>query len=376
MKLSKLIAFIALTMLWAYNPASAQQVNSFKLKKIVIDPGHGGKDPGTVYGNYKEKEIVLKVALKLGALINARYPDVEVVYTRKTDVFIPLHERTDIANKAGADLFISIHVNSAKNRSASGTETFVMGVDKSDDNLDVAMAENSVITFEEDYRTKYEGYDPESAESFIIFSLMQYSYQEQSLHMASMIQDQYTAKFMGNDRGVKQRGFLVIWRTTMPSVLTELGFLSNENDRKILTSQNGHDEMANALFNAFSQYKGFCEKTSLIAVNDHPEQTEAVPPTRKVQPAVDAGNILFRIQIRTSQQRLSTSSASFFNVYRNKVTEIKTGSLYKYYVFESKSYEEIVSLLSQVKKRFSDAFIAAFDGNQPIDIQKALEATK
>ena len=188
--------------------------------KVVIDPGHGGQDPGCSYKQFKEKDIVLNVALRLGELIKDNFSDVEVIYTRKTDVFIPLYERGNIANKAGADLFFSIHVNAARSSAAAGTETFVMGVDKAGRNLDIAMKENDVITFEDDYSAKYQGYVPGSSESFIIFSLMQYSYQGQSLTLANMVQRQYVRNTAMGNRGVKQAGFLVLWNAAMPSILT------------------------------------------------------------------------------------------------------------------------------------------------------------
>ena len=262
MKVSKrrllALPILYLAALLCYTPSPAQTAR-VGIRKVVIDPGHGGQDPGCSYKQFKEKDIVLNVALRLGELIKDNFSDVEVIYTRKTDVFIPLYERGNIANKAGADLFFSIHVNAARSSAAAGTETFVMGVDKAGRNLDIAMKENDVITFEDDYSAKYQGYVPGSSESFIIFSLMQYSYQGQSLTLANMVQRQYVRNTAMGNRGVKQAGFLVLWNAAMPSILTELGFISNAGDRALLTTRSGQEKLARSLFNAFSEYKAKSE---------------------------------------------------------------------------------------------------------------------
>ncbi|MFW6222671.1 MAG: N-acetylmuramoyl-L-alanine amidase family protein, partial [Bacteroidota bacterium] len=195
-----------------------------KLNVVVIDPGHGGKDPGASGKYSKEKDIVLQVSKKLGHYIQKYMDDVKVIYTRDKDVFVPLHERADIANKNNADLFISIHANAISTSSVYGVETFAMGLHKSESNLEVAKKENKVIELEDNYEEEYEGFDPSSAESYIIFSLMQNTYLSQSLEFASYVQNQFRERVNRNDRGVKQAGFLVLWRTNMPSILVELGF--------------------------------------------------------------------------------------------------------------------------------------------------------
>ncbi|MDR0511406.1 MAG: N-acetylmuramoyl-L-alanine amidase [Rikenellaceae bacterium] len=257
------------------------------VSRVAIDPGHGGKDPGAAAGNLVEKEINLSVALRLGALINRYYPDVEVFYTRKTDIFVPLDERGKIANRAGADLFISIHTNSLAGKNPSGVETYVMGVDKSESSLKVAMRENDVIAFENDYTTKYQGYQVGSAESFIIFSLMQYSYLNQSLALAGMLQTAYSKNLSIPNRGVKQAGFLVLWSAAMPSILTELGFIGNPDDQKLLGSEQGHNKYAQALFNAFSAYKARVEAQGrLIVINSRGEaENIAVDQPQSQQPS-------------------------------------------------------------------------------------------
>ena len=208
--------------------AAAQRTDTNNLlSTIVIDAGHGGKDPGTEGKNSQEKNVTLAVALKLGKLVREAYPNLKVVFTRETDEFIELNQRTAIANECKADLFISIHCNAAGSTAAVGTETFVMGLHTSKSNLEVAQRENSVISYEADYSTKYEGYDPKSPESFMIFSLMQNVFLDQSLELATGIQGQFTSSLQRFDRGVKQAGFLVLYKSSMPSVLIELGFLSN-----------------------------------------------------------------------------------------------------------------------------------------------------
>lgn len=258
---------------------------AYRLRKVVIDAGHGGKDPGAIGKKGVEKDIVLSVALKLGKYIEQTYPDVEVLYTRKEDVFVGVAERSIFANEKGADLFISIHCNANPNKSPYGAETYVMGLHKTNENLDVAMRENAVITYEEDYSTKYEGYDPNSAESFIVFNLMQHSFLEHSLNFASSIQNEFKEKALRKDRGVKQAGFLVLWRTTMPSVLVELGFISHPKEEEFLLSDQGQDYLASALYRAFKDHKTNIEsKSTLIAENPTSEPKQKVE-TAKEKPS-------------------------------------------------------------------------------------------
>ena len=201
---------------------------------LVIDAGHGGKDPGAVNGKNQEKSINLNVALKMGKLIEENCKDVKVIYTRKTDVFVELYKRADIANKAGADMFISIHTNSAKSKAANGAETYLLGVEenRTSANLNAALEENKAILLENDYQAHYEGYDPNSPESMIIFEFMQNEYQKESLKMAQFTQNQMVGSAKRPDRGVHQAGYLVLWKSTMPSILIELGFISNDAECK------------------------------------------------------------------------------------------------------------------------------------------------
>ncbi len=231
----------------------------YQVKTIVIDPGHGGHDSGCLGSSSKEKHIALAVSLKLGELIEKYFPDIRVIYTRKTDVFVELHERAAIANRNKADLFICIHCNSGPS-SAYGAETFVMGLHKTEDNLNVARRENESALLEKDYQANYEGYDPKSPEAYIIFSLYQNTYMEQSLAFASKLQNEFENYSGRYNRGVKQAGFLVLYRTAMPSVLIELGFLTNSNDERFLASNEGQFSMANSILRAFTNYKNDQER--------------------------------------------------------------------------------------------------------------------
>jgi N-acetylmuramoyl-L-alanine amidase len=245
----------------SFNPP----VKHYALTRVCIDAGHGGHDSGCISGKAKEKDVALGIALKLGKYIENHFPEVKVIYTRKTDVFVELHERAAIANNAKADLFICIHCNSACyrdkkkrkdvcNEETNGVETWVMGLHKSEANLEVSKRENEVVMLEKDYSKKYDGFDPNSPEANIIFSLYQNAYLDQSLRMASLVQGEVVRKGR-EDRGVKQAGFLVLFKTYMPSVLIETGFLTNPAEAKFLTSEKGQDAMALSVFNAFKSYK-------------------------------------------------------------------------------------------------------------------------
>ncbi len=237
--------------------SSFQSLNDskFHVKTIVIDAGHGGKDPGTIGSGIMEKDIALKIALEVGRIIEENLPDVEIIYTRKTDEFIGLYERAAIANKHNANVFISIHCNAVANATAYGTESWVMGTHKNEANLELSMKENSVVTMEDDYLEKYDGFDPNSPEGHIIFSLFQNAYLEQSLNLAAKVESQFQNRVNRKSRGVKQAGFLVLWKTSMPSILVESGFLSNPAEREYLNSKTGQVYLASAIFRAFRDFK-------------------------------------------------------------------------------------------------------------------------
>ncbi len=255
MTIKRIIIIFVIATLSVHLFANVPPVVSSKIKCIVIDAGHGGNDPGAVgYFKTKEKDVTLAVALQLGALINTHFPDIKVVYTRKTDVFVELFRRADIANRNKADLFISIHCNAATRSTALGAETFVMGNHRSEANLAVAQKENASILLEDDHVERYDGFNPNSAEAYIIFSLFQNAYLNNSLGFASSIQQELTGRLKFIDRGVKQAGFLVLYRTAMPGVLIELGFISNPQDELFLRSKKGQESLAKALLNAFANY--------------------------------------------------------------------------------------------------------------------------
>ena len=253
MKHIKFILIILLIL--SSNIIFSQDTSSYKIRTVVIDAGHGGKDPGAVGSKAYEKDIALAIALKLGGYITEYIKDVEVIYTRKTDIFVELHKRAEIANSNNADLFISIHVNSGTRKSATGTSTFVMGLYKSEDNLEVANTENSVILKEDNYKNKYSGYEPDSPETYIIMNLYQNANLDKSLNFAQKIQSQFKNRAGRHSRGVRQAGLLVLWQTTMPSVLIETGFISNKTEEKFLNSTYGQEIIASAIFRAFRDYK-------------------------------------------------------------------------------------------------------------------------
>ena len=365
----------------------AQEGVGVKLKCVVLDPGHGGKDYGCISKDkkYSEKNIVLSVAKKLGEMIESNYPEVKVVYTRKTDVFIPLAQRANIANKNKADLFLSIHVNStASTLAAHGTETFTMGNHVSQSNFEISKRENSVILMEDDYTTKYEGFDPDSPESYIIFSLLQNAYSEQSIKFAQSIQDNFIKGPVKYSRGVKQAGFLVLKNTTMPSVLTELGFISNPEDLKILTSDSGQDQIARRLYDAFVQYKKEYERSGvtvqeqeseIVAVEEEPkvaveqEQKDTVAVVQndkpvQVQPTAKEA-LTYHIQIMSAGKKLSENNPEFKG--EKGVKAVKFKGLYKYYVGSYGSWEEAKKELGRVRSKFPGAFIIKIKNGEVVN---------
>jgi N-acetylmuramoyl-L-alanine amidase len=250
-----LISLLTTSLLFTGFVPTGSRAPEFRLKRVVIDAGHGGKDPGTVGYISKEKDVALKVALQVGKYVEEMLPGVEVIYTRKTDVFLELKERSNIANRNKADLFISIHCNAATNRSVFGTETFVMGNKNMEANFDIVKRENAVILLEDDYQENYEGFDPSSPESYMMFNLMQKAYFAGSISLASKLEDDFTSRVNRHSRGVKQAPFYVLWTTSMPSVLVEIGFLSNAGEEKYLNSRDGQTYLSSAIFRSIKAYK-------------------------------------------------------------------------------------------------------------------------
>jgi N-acetylmuramoyl-L-alanine amidase len=364
----------------------------YRVDTVVIDPGHGGKDPGTSGKYAVEKDIVLSIALKLGEYIETRLANVEVVYTRKTDEYITLHERANIANMNNADLFISIHANGMPGKDSYGTETFVLGLHRAEENFEVAKRENSVILLEEDYSTRYEGFDPNSPETYIMLALMQKVYFAHSINFAKYVQDQFRDRAQRKDRGVKQQGFLVLAQTAMPAVLVEVGFLTNQVEEQYLMSEEGQDYIASAIFRAFREYKNLIESRSIMTqLNNHDEYynsdivSSEFPENEVVEEASDSSDtsliivkrnpdIYFKVQVAASTKPIN----SYSNVFKDysDVQEFIISDLYKYAVGNKQTYEEIVEYSKMVKKQYPDAFVIAVRDDKIIPLGKALKELK
>lgn len=332
-------------LLLIFSVASSAQDAAVQLRTVVIDPGHGGHDPGAVSRSSKlsEKQINLDIALQLGRLIERGCPDVKVIYTRRTDRFVELAERGNIANRNHADLFISIHVNSARNTSASGTETFVMGTDKSESNMEVCRRENSVIRLEDDYTTTYEGFDPDNPESYIIFNLMQNAHFEQSIAFASLVEDKFSQNGpITKSRGVRQAPLMVLWRTTMPSVLVEVGFLSNPSDRAVLNQASQRQKIADNIFRAFLAFKAEYD-------------TVEAPVTAAETPVGPH----YEIQILASAKKLPEGSSELRGERDVRCRFIN--GMYKYSVGNFSTREDAMAALPEVRKRFPGAFPVKVD---------------
>jgi N-acetylmuramoyl-L-alanine amidase len=351
---------------------SASALKNDKGWVIVIDAGHGGKDPGALGSISHEKDITLAIALKLGEYIEQNIKKVTVVYTRKDDTFPELRDRANIANKNNADLFISIHVNWAKSKNVMGTETYIMGHEKDQANLEVAMKENEVILLEKDYSTKYEGFDPKSPESYIMFTLMQNIFQEQSTGLASKIQIQYTENIKRADRGVKQQLFYVLFMTTMPSVLTETGFITNPAEEKYLNSKLGQDNLALAIYRACNDYINEIDsKSDITTVNNQntdPKNDNSTPA------ASSAGQVVYMVQIATSSSKTEITTENFKGI--ENIVEISAEDRYKYATGSFNDYSAAVKYRKKVEAIYPDAFVIAVKNNKILPLQQALEQKK
>lgn len=338
---------------------------------IVIDPGHGGNDPGAIGSYSYEKDITLAVALKTGEYIEQNIKNVKIIYTRKSNEFVELRERAEIANRNKADLFISIHANSHPQKSTYGAETWVMGHHKDQQNLEVAMKENSVILLEKDYSTKYEGFDPKSPESYIMFTLMQNAYSEQSIDLASKIQNQYKDQVGRFDRGVKQAGFWVLYMTTMPSVLTEIGFISNEKEEKYINSKEGQDNIASAIYRACRDYIAEIDRKSSISTV-WSDSTSEIPKT--ISDNSLKGKIIFTIQVAASAKRMEIKPGNFRNL--KDISEIPDGSRYRYTSGIFFEYDKAVIYRNQLESVYPDAFVIAVRDNKKLPLQEVLDKTR
>ena len=353
---------------------------------VVIDAGHGGHDPGAIGKISKEKNINLNVALKVGNLIKNNCDDVKVIYTRSKDVFIPLDRRAEIANNAKADLFISIHTNAlANNRTAKGASTWTLGLAKSDANLEVAKRENSVILYESDYQTRYAGFNPNSAESYIIFEFMQDKYMEQSVHLASLMQKQFRHTCKRLDRGVHQAGFLVLKASAMPSILIELGFISTPEEERYLNSEAGATTMAKGIYHAFLNYKREHEirltgvsktvipteqkEQDIEKENDRPVTVQKV-----AESATNDNEITFKIQILTSSKPLAKNDKRLKGL--KGVDYYKEKDIYKYTYGASGDYNKVLRTKRTITAKFKDAFIIAFRDGEKMNVNEAIAEFK
>lgn len=363
------VAVLVLTLSLGFSISLQAQV-PYKIHKVVIDAGHGGKDPGCNGHSSREKEVALSIALDLGKKIKATYPDIQVIYTRETDVFIPLNERAAIANRNKADLFISIHCNyiSVRNR-ATGSETYVLGLHRAEDNLDVAKRENASILLEDDYEKTYDGYDPYSAEGHIILSMFQNAHLEQSILFATHVEN--ALKKLGKlpSRGVKQAGFLVLRETTMPSVLIETGFLSADTDENYLMKKENQQEMASTILKAFINYKKDVEDQQEAEIANTADEKKpnvpAVDTNDAKAPTATKGSleVAYRIQIAASSK--STIDARYNSIEDLEV--IKEGEMYKFLVGYFSSPEAARPRLNALKANgFEGAFIVTYKAGQRI----------
>lgn len=364
-KMKPLFKIIGIVMLFLIISTAA--LFSQKPFTVVIDAGHGGHDSGAVGKYSKEKNINLSVAKKLGNLINENYPDIKVVYTRTTDVFLTLQQRADIVNNNKADLFFSIHTNATGGSSAHGTETYVLGLHKTKTNLEVAMSENSVMMLEDDYQTKYQGFDPNSVDSYIIFEFMQDKYLDQSLKMASLIEEQFRDADRYS-RGVRQAGFWVLHKSAAPSVLVELGFISNASEEKFLNTEEGKDQLTKAIFNAFKIFKRDYDKKSgkEIVAKDIPAYKADT-----IKSNVNENQIVFKIQLFALEKKISPYSREFKKL--TGVNYYREGNFYKYTIGEENSFEKIEALRKKISDKFPHAYIIAFRGEQKITVGDALK---
>ncbi|MDP3313981.1 N-acetylmuramoyl-L-alanine amidase [Lutibacter sp.] len=372
-----LLTFVLLLTLFFTNFNSYSQNKEFI---IVLDAGHGGKDPGKVSTySYKEKEIALNIVLLLGEHLE-KIKNVKVIYTRKTDIFVDLWERGRIANKADADLFVSIHCN-AHNSQASGAETWALGPHANSQNFEVAKAENSVILLEDNYKVNYKGFDPSSPQSVIGLTLMQEEYLDQSIQLASIVQHNFLNSLNRTDRGVKQAGFVVLHQTYMPSVLIETGFITNKDEGAYLNSKNGQEKFAESIFESILKYM---EQLNINTVSGN--NTSNVSSSTSTASSVslnknenhsspskeENNNVEFKVQIATGTNKLETKSYNFKGI--ENVERVQDGRNFKYFVGGTSNYNEIIELQKMViLKGYTSAFIVAFKNGEKVSVDEILK---
>ena len=398
---SKIFFLLFLLITFLAFPMAAQKDG--KTFKVVIDAGHGGKDPGCLGLYNKEKDVALNVALKTGKLISDNCPNVKVIYTRSTDVFVELYRRAKIANDNHADLFISFHCNASENKSANGIDTWVMGLHKSEANLAVARAENSAMLKEKNYEQNYGGFNPNSPESAVMFSLYSTAYLNNSILLADKVQKNLIATTHLRDRGVNQAGYWVLWAVSMPSILIEMGFLSNPTEEKFLSEEKNKKDIANAIYRAFASYysqvTGNKVDVSDVAIsdnkpsesknnnktethdnsNDNPsdnqldkEENGAKAIVTNTIPTPDG--VRFMVQFMALPEKVSLTDKRFQNL--PNVNCYNENGLWKYTAGNEQNLQSAKEILAEVKKRYPDAFLIAFKGENKIPVSEAVKMVK
>lgn len=395
---SKLFFFVCLFITFFAVPANAQKDG--KTFKVVIDAGHGGKDPGCLGTYSKEKDVALDVALKTGKLISENCPNVKVIYTRSTDVFVELYNRAKIANNNHADLFISFHCNANDNHSAHGVETFVMGLDKSEKNLAVARMENSAMLKEEGYKEHYAGFNPDSPESAVMFSLYSSAYLNNSILLADKVQKNLVGTTHLLDRGVKQAPYWVLWSVSMPSILIEMGFLSNPTEEKYLTDEQHKKDIANAIYRGFVSY--YTQQTgNRVVVDDSKESPKPEPnPQNSItddnstnnlsdnqsdkkesdekaaiaNTPVNPDGVRFVVQFMATPENIPLTDKRFKNI--PDVNRYFEGGLWKYTAGNEKDLASAKKIMQEIKAKYPDAFVIAFKGENKIPVSEAVKLLK
>jgi len=374
------VSVVAAALTLFCSQALGQGRDASRIRTVVLDAGHGGKDHGNLgTGRFKttEKDVSLNVVRLIGKYIKEAYPNVNVIYTREDDRFIELMERTNIANKAKADVFISIHCNANENHSPNGCETYVMGLHKTEANMRVAQKENAAILMEDGHELKYDGYDPKDPESMIALGLLQNTHMDQSLLLSSLIQKQFRERVGRPDRGVKQAGFLVISYTTMPAVLVELGFLTNATEEEFLQGELGQDYMASAVYRAFKEYKDSMEGVDTTTASILPEKPNdpepdpaSAPPEETPSHSKDA--IRFKVQIATTSKHVDPKPRNFNGL--EGVEEYKSAGLFRYSIGNEHSLEGARAVQKRCRDvGYDGAFIVAYRNDQRMDLQEALK---
>jgi len=358
---AKKLIFLSLALFFIFQ---SNTINAQQKFKVVLDAGHGGKDPGNSGNGYSEKNISLKIVLAVGKLLEAD-KNIEVLYTRDDDTFLELFERSNIAQNSKADLFMSVHCDAFGKSSVHGAGTFVLGLHENDRNFEIAKKENQVILLEDNYKANYDGFDPNSPESVIGLTLMQEEFLDQSLLLAKLIQDNFVSDLKRNDRKVKQAGFLVLRNTFMPSVYIEAGFLTNKNEGAYLDSKKGQQEMAKSIYKAIKLYKKQLDKNVVIDVKPEPEP-KPIKPTSRIVKGVD-----FKVQISSSSKKVKTAAYNFKGL--KGIERVRVGAHHKYYYGKTSDYNKILELKKLAKaKGYTSAFIVAFKYGKKISVREVL----